>query len=154
MTLWKSISPKALAIAMALSGASLVQTGLLQAAWAQAVPDTGIGPAPTGVVPGGVVPVPAPAATPTPDLIPPNPIAPPVIPAPSATVPGQRLGTSTGVTIGGFTEQQVRSNLMAQGYSSISGLTRDGSGVWHGTALRNGANTTVTVDSNGMVSPR
>ena len=43
---------------------------------------------------------------------------------------------------------------MAQGYSGISGLTVDGTGMWHGTAVRNGNNVPITIDSNGMVTPR
>lgn len=125
------------------------------------VPDTGIGPAPTGVVPGGVVPVPSPSTTPTPDLTPPSPIPPPtgaaLTPPTGASLapplPGQRpIGPRTINTT--FTEQQIRSNLMAQGYTGISGLSVDGSGTWRGTAVRNGSNVPVTVDSNGMVTPR
>lgn len=133
----------------ALSKAPLVAALLCCApAWAQAVPDTGIGPAPTGVAPGAVIPVPAPSTTPTPDLTPPTPIPPPIGAAP---LPVQRpLGQRT---VNTFTEQQIRSNLMAQGYSGISGLAVDGAGVWHATAVRNGANIPVTVDSNGIVTP-
>lgn len=135
-------------VALALSGIS----GLAAAQVAPAgVPNTGIGPAPTGVSPGAVVPVPAPSITPTPDLTPPSPIPPPIGVAPSATLPGQRPTTQT--TTATFSEQQVRSNLMAQGYSGIAGLTVDGTGMWHGTAVRNGSNVPVTIDSNGMVTP-
>lgn len=121
------------------------------AAWAQPVPDPGIGPAPTGVIPGSVVPVPAPSTTPTPDLTPPSPIPPPIGVNPPAPLPGQRPARTFGTAT--FSEQQVRSNLMAQGYTGISGLTVDGAGVWHGTAVRNGSNVAVTVDSNGIVTP-
>ena len=135
-----------LAAAMAASGAVSAQVP------AAGIPNTGIGPAPTGVVPGGVVPVPAPSTTPTPDLTPPNPIPAPIGVNP---VPGFRGQSPVGTpTINTFSEQQVRSSLMAQGYSGISGLTIDGAGTWHGTAVRNGANVSVTIDSNGMVSPR
>lgn len=122
------------------------------AAWAQAVPDSGIGPAPTGVVPGGVIPVPAPRTTPTPDLTPPNPMPPPVGVQPPPPLPGQRPARALGTTAT-LSEQQIRSNLMAQGYTGISGLTVDGAGVWHGTAVHNGSNIAVTVDSNGLVTP-
>ena len=121
------------------------------AAWAQ-VPSTGIAPAPTEVVPGGVVPVPAPSVTPTPDLTPPNPIPAPIGVNPVPTFPGQRPNGTP--TLNTFSEQQVRSNLMAMGYTGISGLSVDGTGTWRGTAVRNGGNVAVTVDSNGMVTPR
>lgn len=134
------------------AAALAVMPCLPAAAWAQAVPDPGIGPAPTGVIPGGVVPVPAPSTTPTPDLTPPNPIPPPVGVQPPPPLPGQRPARALGSTAT-FSEQQIRSNLMAQGYTSISGLTVDGAGVWHGTAVRNGSNIAVTVDSNGLVTP-
>ena len=131
------------------------------------IPSSGIGPAPTGVVPGGVVPVPPPNTTPTPnltpvtpDLTPPGPILPaapnltPPTPFGVNTVPGLPGQRPNGTaTINTFTEQQVRSNLMAQGYSGVSGLTVDGSGTWRGTAVRNGGNVGVSVDSNGMVTP-
>jgi hypothetical protein len=115
------------------------------------VPSSGIGPAPTGVVPGGVVPVPPPNTSPTPDLSPPAPIPAPIGVNPVPAIPGVRPnGTAT---INTFSEQQIRSNLMAQGYSGVSGLTVDGSGTWRGTAVRNGANVNVTIDSNGIVTP-
>ena len=116
------------------------------------IPNTGIGPAPTGVSPGAVIPVPAPSTTPAPDMTPPSPIPPPIGIMPSAPLPGQRPASQP--TINTFSEQQVRSNLMAQGYSGISGLTVDGTGMWHGTAVRNGNNVPITIDSNGIVTPR
>jgi hypothetical protein len=119
------------------------------------VPYTGIGPAPTGIMPGGVVPVPGPAfsTTPTPELTPPYQVlSAPIGVNPVPAFPGERPnGTAT---LNTFSEQQVRSNLMAQGYSAISGLTIDGAGTWYGTAVRDGGNVAVTVDSNGMVTPR
>jgi hypothetical protein len=115
------------------------------------VPSSGIGPAPTGVVPGGVVPVPPPNTTPTPDLTPPGPVPPPIGVNPVPAIPGGRPnGTAT---INTFSEQQIRSNLMAQGYSGVSGLSVDGAGTWRGTAVRNGANVNVMIDANGMVTP-
>lgn len=139
MTEWNIAERSALLVAAALWCAP---------AWAQAIPSPGIGPAPTGIAPGAVIPVPAPATTPAPDLTPPDPIPPPISPAPA---PGPRLPGQRAVNT--FTEQQVRSNLMARGYSGISGLTVDAAGVWHGTAVRNGANIPIAVDSNGIVTP-
>ncbi len=115
------------------------------------IPDSGIGPAPTGVVPGAVVPVPALSTTPAPDLTPPSPIPSPVGVTPPAALPGQRPSGLPAINT--FTEQQIRSNLMAQGYSGISGLTVDGAGTWHGSAVRNGAAVAVTIDANGIVTP-
>lgn len=115
------------------------------------IPNTGTAPAPTGVVPGGVVPVPAPTTSPAPDLTPPSPIPPPIGVNPVPGFPGQRPNGTP--TLNTFSEQQVRSNLMAQGYSGVSGLSVDGTGTWRGTAVRNGSNVNVTIDSNGMVIP-
>jgi hypothetical protein len=116
------------------------------------IPSTGIGPAPTSVVPGGVVPVPAPNTSPTTNTTgltpPPPPIGVNAVPG----IPAQRPnGTAT---VNTFSEQQVRSNLMAQGFSGVAGLTVDGAGAWHGMAVRNGASVSVSVDANGMVTPQ
>ncbi len=135
---------------MRIKGAIIAAALTATAAWAQ-VPGTGIGPAPTGVVPGGVVPVPAPSTTPTPDMTPPNPIPAPIGAGPGPTFAGQRPAGAS--TVNTFNEQQIRSNLMAQGYTGISGLSVDGTGTWRGTAVRNGANVSVMIDSNGIVTP-
>jgi hypothetical protein len=101
-------------------------------------------------VPGEVVPIPAPPPGPTtaPPPSPPNyqPTPPPI--PPGLMVIPSTPGRPT------FTEQQIRSKLMANGYSSIAGLSVDGTGTWRGTAVRNGQNLGVTIDSNGMISPR
>lgn len=138
---------------MKVALSTIVAATLIATAYGAAgqVPGTGIGPAPTGVVPGGVVPVPAPSTTPTPDLTSPSPVPPPIGVNPVPAIPGGRPnGTAT---LNTFSEQQIRSNLMAQGYSGIAGLTVDGAGAWHGTAVRNGANVNVTIDANGLVTP-
>jgi hypothetical protein len=135
---------------MRITGAIIAAMFIATGAGAQ-VPGTGIGPAPTGVVPGGVVPVPAPSTTPTPDLTPPNPIPAPIGVSPAPSLPGQRPNGTSAVNT--FNEQQIRSSLMAQGYTGISGLSVDGSGTWRGTAVRNGANVSVMIDSNGIITP-
>jgi hypothetical protein len=85
-------------------------------------------------------------------LTPPNPIPAPIGVNPVPLFPGQRPNGTP--TLNTFSEQQVRSSLMAQGYTGISGLSTDGAGTWRGTAVRDGANITVTIDSNGIVTPR
>src|SRR5690348_14255500 len=88
-------------------------------------------PVPGGVVPVPSTPIPAPSALPpTPDYQPtPPPIPPGVAPVP--VFPGQ---PTVGLpTVNTFTEQQIRTKLLANGYSNISGLSVDGSGTWHGT---------------------
>jgi putative membrane protein len=51
-----------------------------------------------------------------------------------------------------FTEAQARTRIEARGYTNISGLTKDASGVWRGTATRDGKNQQVAVDYQGNVA--
>jgi hypothetical protein len=50
-----------------------------------------------------------------------------------------------------FTEGQARSRLEANGYTNISGLKKDDSGVWKGTATNAGAQVNVSVDYRGNI---
>ena len=114
------------------------------------IPGTGIGPAPTDIVPGEVVPVPAPNRSPTYEMTP-GPLPTPALVNPAPAFFGQRTDGTPRMNT--FNEQQVRSNLMARGYTSISNLTVDSTGAWHGSAVYNGASLPVTVDSNGLIGP-
>jgi hypothetical protein len=50
-----------------------------------------------------------------------------------------------------FTEDQARSRLEARGYSVMSGLEKDDSGIWRGKGQKNGGFADVWVDYKGNV---
>ena len=104
-----------------------------------------------GVVPVPSTPIPAPSALPSsPDYQP----TPPPIPPGVSPVPGFAGEPTLGrPTLNTFTEQQIRTKLQANGYTDISGLSVDGSGTWHGTAVKNGGNVGVMIDPNGGIHP-
>jgi hypothetical protein len=51
-----------------------------------------------------------------------------------------------------FTEGQAKSRIEAAGYSNLTGLTKDDSGVWRGKASKGGTETDVSVDFQGNVN--
>lgn len=51
-----------------------------------------------------------------------------------------------------FTEAQARAAIEASGYTGVGALTQDASGVWTGTATKDGAQAKVSVDYKGVVS--
>jgi hypothetical protein len=108
-------------------------------------------PVPGGVVPVPSTPIPATSGLPsTPDYQP----TPPPIPPGVSPVPGFAGQATVGrPTLNTFTEQQIRSKLLANGYSNISALSVDSSGTWHGTAVKNGGNVGVMIDPNGGIHP-
>jgi hypothetical protein len=50
-----------------------------------------------------------------------------------------------------FTEGQAKSRIEAQGFSSVSTLTKDKDGVWRGKAVKGGRQMDVSVDFQGNV---
>ena len=50
-----------------------------------------------------------------------------------------------------FTEDQARSRIEANGYTKVSGLTKDSGGIWRGTGMKGDANHDVAVDYQGNV---
>ena len=50
-----------------------------------------------------------------------------------------------------FTEGQAKSRIEANGYSNVSGLTKDDAGVWRGKANKGTASMSVSVDFQGNV---
>ncbi|RDJ21651.1 PepSY domain-containing protein [Bosea caraganae] len=50
-----------------------------------------------------------------------------------------------------FTEGQAKSRLEANGYSNVTGLKKDDSGVWKGSATQAGATVNVSVDYRGNI---
>lgn len=53
-----------------------------------------------------------------------------------------------------FSEDQARGRLTKAGYSTVSKLTKDGNGVWRGTAMRAGKKVQVGLDYKGNVTTR
>lgn len=53
-----------------------------------------------------------------------------------------------------FSQDQARGRLAKAGYRSVSALTKDGNGVWRGTAMRGGKKVRVGLDYKGNVTTR
>jgi len=53
-----------------------------------------------------------------------------------------------------FTQSQARKRMEKAGYKHVSSLTKDDSGLWQGTAMRDGQKVRVALDYKGNVSPR
>jgi hypothetical protein len=51
-----------------------------------------------------------------------------------------------------FTEGQARSRIEKEGYTNVSGLTKDDKGVWRGTATKGGKQVKVSLDFQGNVT--
>ena len=51
-----------------------------------------------------------------------------------------------------FTMKEARSQIEAKGYTRVAKLKKDKSGVWHGTAMKDGTSVPVTVDYQGNVN--
>lgn len=71
-------------------------------------------------------------------------------PTPSPGAPADKNAPLPGAN--SFTEGQAKSRLEANGYSNISGLKKDDSGVWRATATHSGAQVDVTVDYRGNIT--
>lgn len=50
-----------------------------------------------------------------------------------------------------FTEGQAKSRIESQGYTNVSGLTKDDQGIWRGKAMKDGKNVNVALDFHGDV---
>jgi hypothetical protein len=50
-----------------------------------------------------------------------------------------------------FTEAQARDRIIAQGLDNVSGLKKDGDGIWRGAAQQSGKSVQVAVDYKGNV---
>ena len=69
--------------------------------------------------------------------------------AESTSVKGPVTTAATAARGSLFTEKQARDHLSHLGYTNVSGLTKDESGVWHGFATKDGKTLTVAVAING-----
>ena len=50
-----------------------------------------------------------------------------------------------------FTEGQAKDRAEAQGFVSVSGLQKDGDGIWRGNAMQDGKATPIAIDFKGNV---
>jgi hypothetical protein len=53
--------------------------------------------------------------------------------------------------LSGVTEGQAKSRIEAGGYSNVTELKKDDSGVWRGKGMKDGKSVTVSVDFQGNV---
>jgi hypothetical protein len=64
----------------------------------------------------------------------------------------QETGAPPSAGANSFTEAQAKEHLRNAGYTDVTGLTQDSSGVWHGTASKGGKTSPVSVDFKGDIS--
>ena len=80
----------------------------------------------------------------------PNPPTPAVVtpntPPPPGAAPAEGANS--------FTEGQAKSRLESNGFSNVTGLSKDGQGVWRGKAAKGGQTVDVSVDYQGNITPR
>jgi hypothetical protein len=62
-----------------------------------------------------------------------------------------RITTSPQAPARAFTEDQAKSRLEAKGYSSVSGLQKDATGIWRGKAMKDGKPVNVILDFQGSI---
>ena len=71
---------------------------------------------------------------------------------PVTNVPAK--GTDVGAPLPGsnsFTEAQATARIIELGYTNVSGLAKDASGVWRGTATKDGKATNFALDFKGNI---
>ena len=68
---------------------------------------------------------------------------------PGPTVPGAPVAGANS-----FTEGQAKSRIESNGYSNVSELKKDDSGIWRGKAMKDGKAVNVTLDFQGNISAR
>lgn len=76
----------------------------------------------------------------------------PTNPAVNSTGPNNPGAPAAGAN--SFTEAQAKSRLEANGYTAVSGLTKDADGIWRGSATRNGQKVEVALDYQGNIVAR
>jgi hypothetical protein len=79
---------------------------------------------------------------------------PPANSGPGNSAINSRATTNPGAPVEGrnsFTEGQAKSRIEANGFSDVSGLQKDGTGVWRGKAKKEGKSVEVALDFQGNV---
>ena len=70
----------------------------------------------------------------------------PAVKSPGATNPAAPVPGANS-----FTEGQAKSKIESSGYTQVSGLKKDDSGVWTGSAMKGGQKVNVKLDFQGNV---
>ena len=148
----KFILPAAVALALTLATAAYAQTasqprpgddrGVTINGSGAAVPADTPGRAPPGSYPATTQ-IASPGETPTRDTARPAAITNPrnTMKTSAAPVPGKNS----------FTLAQARRRLEANGYSQISGLSKDKDSIWRAQAMKDGRQTSVALDYQGNI---
>jgi hypothetical protein len=79
---------------------------------------------------------------------------PPANPGPGNPAVNTTGANNPGAPVAGansFTEGQAKSRIEERGYSNVSELKKDDSGVWRGKAMKDGKSVTVSLDFQGNV---
>ncbi|MDZ4760035.1 MAG: PepSY domain-containing protein [Alphaproteobacteria bacterium] len=64
----------------------------------------------------------------------------------------EREETAPAAGANSFTMDQAQERLTNAGYTGVTGLTQDASGVWRGTGMKDGSSMSVMVDYQGNVT--
>jgi putative membrane protein len=51
-----------------------------------------------------------------------------------------------------FTEAQAQDRMEKAGFTEVKGLTKDGQGIWRGTAMKSGKQVNVALDFQGNIA--
>jgi len=73
---------------------------------------------------------------------------------PAINTPNRTNTTAPVSGANSFTEGQAKSRLESNGYSNVSNLQKDSSGIWRGKAMKDGKSIDVSVDFQGNVIAR
>jgi hypothetical protein len=69
-----------------------------------------------------------------------------------ANAAGKAAERGANAAVAAFTtEGQAKNKIEASGYTNISGLSKDSSGVWHGKAQKDGMPVNISLDTQGNV---
>lgn len=71
---------------------------------------------------------------------------------PAVNTTGQNNSSMPVAGANSFTMSQARSQIIAKGYTHVRHLKKDASGVWRGTATKDGQTGPVSVDYQGNVN--
>ncbi len=79
---------------------------------------------------------------------------PPAHDGPNNNAVNSSSGNNAGAPVAGansFTEGQAKARIEARGYVNVGDLKKDNSGVWRGTATKDGKSVEVSLDFQGNV---
>jgi hypothetical protein len=71
----------------------------------------------------------------------------------AVNTPGQNNSNTPVAGANSFTEGQAKSKIEEAGYTNVTSLKKDDSGVWRGKASKGGSITDVSLDFQGNVNP-